>query len=174
MVDHDPTWADRFESLRARYAHALAAVPVRSIEHVGSTSVPGLAAKPVLDIDIVVERQHVAAALAAMERVGFVSRGERGVPDRWSLEAPAGLDPTNTYVVVSGSLALRNHLAVRDVLRRDVDLRNAYGDLKRSLAVEVGDIDEYVERKSALLSVILERAGFDERDRAAIIDVNRA
>jgi GrpB-like predicted nucleotidyltransferase (UPF0157 family) len=60
-VDYDPVWPGRFERLRAEYAAAMAAagVPVVAIEHVGSTSVPGLAAKPIIDVDIVVRAADV-------------------------------------------------------------------------------------------------------------------
>jgi GrpB-like predicted nucleotidyltransferase (UPF0157 family) len=74
VVDYDPTWPDRFEALREEYARALAnaGVPVIAIEHVGSTSVPGLAAKPVIDCDIVVAEPDVAAAgLTAAERAAI-------------------------------------------------------------------------------------------------------
>jgi GrpB-like predicted nucleotidyltransferase (UPF0157 family) len=174
VVEYDPRWAEQFAALEARYREALAGVSVLAIEHVGSTAVPGLAAKPIIDVDIVVAAEDVVPALAAMERIGFVSRGERGVPDRWALDAPGDAPPTHTYVVVAGSLAMRNHLGVRHVLRNDAELRDAYGALKRSLAAEVDEIDVYVERKSDLLAVILERAGLDADERASITEINRA
>ena len=62
VSEYDPAWPERFERLRAEYARALAAgVPAAAIEHVGSTSVPGLAAKPIIDVDIVVAEQDVEA-----------------------------------------------------------------------------------------------------------------
>jgi GrpB-like predicted nucleotidyltransferase (UPF0157 family) len=68
VVEYDPAWPQRFEQLRREYAEAMASarVPVAAIEHVGSTSVPGLAAKPIIDCDIVVARQDVAAASQAL------------------------------------------------------------------------------------------------------------
>ncbi len=73
VVQYDPDWPGRFEQLRQEYAEAMAAagVPVVAIEHVGSTSVPGLAAKPVIDCDIVVAEQDVAAASRALTDLGF-------------------------------------------------------------------------------------------------------
>jgi len=81
--DYDPAWPDRFEELRAEYAAALdaAAVPFVSIEHVGSTAVPGLAAKPVIDIDIVVDLAEVDAAASVLVSLGFEPRGELGIPN---------------------------------------------------------------------------------------------
>jgi GrpB-like predicted nucleotidyltransferase (UPF0157 family) len=73
VVEYNPAWPQRFERLRREYTRAMAAagVPVVAIEHVGSTSVRGLAAKPVIDCDIVVAGQDVAAASQALTRLGF-------------------------------------------------------------------------------------------------------
>ena len=173
VVDYDRAWPARFEQLREEYERALAGVPIRGIEHVGSTSVPGLAAKPVIDIDIVVATAQVPRAIEAMERVGFRSHGEQGIPDRWALQAPSDLPRTNTYVVVEDSLAVRNHLAVRDQLRHDVVLRDEYAALKRAIAASAQDIDEYVERKSSFLSAVLAQAGLTMEEREAIELANR-
>ena len=174
VADYDPNWPSVFEWLRAMHERALRAVQVVAIEHVGSTAVPGLAAKPIIDVDIVVAGGEVPDAIRAMEDAGFRSLGERGISDRWALEAPDHLPRTHTYVVVDGSLALRNHLGVRDVLRRDPALRDEYAALKRAIAAREGDIDRYVEAKSTLLSAILERAGLTAEERQLIHDANRA
>ena len=75
-----------------------------------------------------------------------------GIPDRWAFREPPGGPRTNTYVVMEGSLALRNHLGVRDLLRRDPALRDEYERVKRRLAASVGDMDVYVEGKSAAVA----------------------
>jgi len=182
VVDYDPAWPRAFDELRLRYEVALGGVAIVAIEHVGSTSVPGLAAKPVIDVDIIVAREHLTDAIAAMELAGFRSLGERGIADRWALDAPSELPltntstntSTNTYVVVDGSLAMRNHLGVREVLRSDSALRDEYASLKRSIAAHVDDIDTYIEAKSALLSTVLERAGLTPEERRLIEVANRA
>ncbi|MGH3743041.1 MAG: GrpB family protein, partial [Micromonosporaceae bacterium] len=145
VVDYDPTWPERFEALRAEYAAALetAQVPVIAIEHVGSTSVPGLAAKPIIDCDIVVAAEQVVAASDVLVALGFEPRGELGVPQRWAFYEPERLVGTNTYVVVSGSLSLRNHLAVREALRADPALRAEYGAVKKRVGDAAKDIYEY-------------------------------
>ena len=73
VVEYDPTWPQRFEQLRQEYAEAMTAagVPVVAIEHVGSTSVPGLAAKPIIDCDIVVAVQDVATVSQTLTGLGF-------------------------------------------------------------------------------------------------------
>jgi GrpB-like predicted nucleotidyltransferase (UPF0157 family) len=173
VVDYDPMWPRVFEELRHRYEVALRDVAVIAIEHVGSTSVPGLAAKPVIDVDIIVALEHLDDAIVAMELAGFRSLGEQGIPDRWAFDAPRELPRTNTYVVVDGSLAMRNHLGVRAVLRSDSALRDEYASLKRSIAARVDDIDTYVEAKSAFLSTVLERAGLTSDERRMIEEANR-
>ncbi len=139
-----------------------------SIEHVGSTSVPGLAAKPVIDIDIVVEPTEVGAASSVLIELGFEPRGELGIPQRWAFWEPERFAGTNTYAVVAGSLALENHLAVRNTLRDDADLRTEYGELKKRLGATASDIYEYGAGKNATVQRILAAAGISDEDRASI------
>lgn len=174
VVEYDEAWTALFERLRDTYAAALesAGVPFVTIEHVGSTSVPGLAAKPVIDCDIVVAEQHVDAASAVLVELGFRPVGELGIPQRWAFDHPADWPRTHTYVVVDGCLSLRNHLAVRDALRADASLRDAYAAVKRRVATQAGDIEEYGQGKNAMVQEILHAAGLSDDDRAAI-DANQ-
>jgi GrpB-like predicted nucleotidyltransferase (UPF0157 family) len=170
VVEYDPDWPRRFNQLRRKYAAAMTAagVPVVAIEHVGSTSVPGLAAKPVIDCDIVVAGQDVPAASMALTGLGFKPLGELGIPLRWAFREPERLARTNTYVVVQHSLSLRNHLAVRDILRTDPDLREQYAAVKRQAGATAADIDEYGRAKNAIVQRILAAAGLTEAERTAI------
>jgi GrpB-like predicted nucleotidyltransferase (UPF0157 family) len=174
VVDYDPAWTARFEALRSEYAAALSAarVPVVAIEHVGSTSVPGLAAKPIIDCDIVVVEPHVEAATAVLVSLGFTPLGELGIPQRWAFDEPERLAGTNTYLIVAGSLSLRNHLAVRDALRADGQLRDEYGEVKKRVGAEAADIYAYGAGKNAMVQRILEAAGLSAGDRASI-DANQ-
>jgi GrpB-like predicted nucleotidyltransferase (UPF0157 family) len=159
VVDWSPRWAQQFEEVAAVLVRALADVRSARVEHVGSTSVPGLAAKPVLDIDVIVEPGDVPAAVAALESVGYVHRGDLGVTGREAFLAPD--EPRrNVYVCTAGTANVRNHLAVRDVLRRRTDLREAYASVKCALAADPGmDIDTYIAGKSAVLQEVLEASG---------------
>lgn len=145
-----------------------AGVSVVAIEHVGSTSVPGLAAKPIIDCDVVVREAHVTAASNVLLSLGFTPLGELGIPQRWAFKEPARLSGTNTYVVVDGCLSLRNHLAVRDVLRVDAVLRDEYAAVKRQAGVRSADIDEYGQAKSDIVQKILGTAGLTDSERASI------
>jgi len=79
--------------------------------------VPGLPAKPVIDIDVVVAGTMVAAGAGVLSSLGFTALGQLGIPQRWAFKQPPDLDATNTYIIVAKSLSLRNHLALRDTLR---------------------------------------------------------
>jgi GrpB-like predicted nucleotidyltransferase (UPF0157 family) len=170
VAEYDPAWPLRFERLRQEYAEAMAAagVPVIAIEHVGSTSVPGLAAKPIIDCDIVVAEQDVAAASAVLTELGFKPLGELGIPLRWAFKEPERLAGTNTYVIVAGSLSLRNHLAVRDLLRADPYLRQQYAAVKKHAGVTAANIDEYGRAKNDMVQQILAAAGLTDAERASI------
>ena len=161
VCEYDPAWPERFAALRDEYVEALAAagVPVVAIEHVGSTSVPGLAARPVIDCDIVVEDEYVTAASSTLEGLGFEPRGEVGIPQRWAFWEPERHAGTNTYVVVARSLALRNHLAVRDTLRADTALRDEYAATKKHVGASAADIYEYGAGKHEIVQRILTAAG---------------
>jgi GrpB-like predicted nucleotidyltransferase (UPF0157 family) len=147
---------------------AAAGVPVVAIEHVGSTAVPGLAAKPIIDCDIVVREADIAAASKALMSLGFTPLGELGIPQRWAFKEPARLSGTNTYVIVDGCLSLRNHLAVRDVLRADAALREEYAVAKRLAGARVANIDEYGQAKTCVVQKILTAAGLTDAERASI------
>ncbi len=174
VVPWDARWPVQFESIRRELGAACTSIPVRSIEHVGSTSVPGLAAKPVIDIAVVVADSDVRGAIAALEKVGYRHLGERGIPDRHAFAATANSPARHVYVVVDGSLALRNQLAVRDVLRGDPDLRRRYGELKLALAArDIEDMDAYVAAKSPVLHEVLRAsARFSPGELARIAALN--
>ncbi|WP_420368578.1 GrpB family protein [Curtobacterium sp. L1-20] len=174
VVGYRAAWPRRFAELRAAYTVALVAADVpHRIEHVGSTAVPGLAAKPVIDVDVVVASEHVPAAVRALATIGFESLGELGLPGRHAFRAPERFAPSNTYVVTEGSLALRNHLVVRDVLRSDDALRDEYAAVKRRAARTAPDIDAYVAYKSDVLDRVLRAGGLTEVERAAIAESTR-
>lgn len=175
VVDYQPAWPDAFDEIRDELTRILAGVDVIAVEHVGSTSVPGLAAKPVIDVDIVVSRAALPQAIAAMEAGGYEHLGEMGIVDRHAFR-PRGGPRRNVYVTVEGCLSLRNHLGVRDVLRADADLRREYGELKQRLANQFtqDEIDLYVEAKSVVLQKILDRAGIHPDELDEIEELNRA
>lgn len=176
VVDWSPRWASQYDEVASVLHAALAAVPSATVEHVGSTSVTGLAAKPILDIDVIVEGSDVPAAVAALESVGYVHRGDLGVVAREAFRAPDAAPRRNVYVCTAGSTNVRNHLAVREVLRTRDDLRDAYASVKQALAADPEmDIDTYLAGKSAVLQQVLEAsAEFSDDEMVAIRRLNGA
>jgi GrpB-like predicted nucleotidyltransferase (UPF0157 family) len=152
---------------------ALADVPSAAVEHVGSTSIPGLAAKPIIDIDVVVDADDLPAAIAALETLGYVHRGDLGVTDREAFNAPDEEPRRHVYVCRRGTLNVRNHLAVRAVLRSRPDLRDEYGAVKTALASdpEMG-IDTYVACKSAVLQKVLAVSDLTPEELLHILRLN--
>src|SRR5262245_51865013 len=95
----------------------LAGVAV-TIEHVGSTAVPGLAAKPIIDMDVVIRsRSDLPAVITRLATLGYQHQGDLGIPDREAFRPPPGLPPHHLYVCLAGCAALRNHITLRDHLR---------------------------------------------------------
>jgi len=176
VVDWSPRWAEQYDDVARVLREALADVASATVEHVGSTSVAGLAAKPILDIDVVVEESDARAAVAALESVGYVHRGDLGVVGREAFRAPDAAPRRNVYVCTAGTTNVRNHLAVREVLRARDDLRDAYASVKQALAADPEmDIDVYLAGKSAVLQQVLEVSGeFSEAELRAIRRLNGA
>jgi GrpB-like predicted nucleotidyltransferase (UPF0157 family) len=156
IVDYDPSWPSTFEQLRDRLAAALGRLAV-AIEHVGSTAVPGLAAKPIIDLDVVIaDRGDLPAVIQRLRPLGYRLEGDLGVPGREAFTTPAGAPPHHLYVCAVGTPALDRHLALRDALRGDSDLAAAYSDLKRALAARLThDRKAYTEAKSAFIEQVL-------------------
>jgi len=173
VLDYDPDWPRLFERLRRPIWHAVEDVAV-SIEHVGSTSVPGLAAKPVIDIDVVVAGPDVVRVTARLTALGYEHLGDLGVAGREAFRGPPGSPPHHLYVCPTDSPALANHLAIRDFLRSDPGAARAYGDLKKRLARDHSeDVDGYGQGKTEFLVAILRDRGFAEDALADIERMNR-
>lgn len=174
IVDYDSAWPEIFERLRAKIQAAVDDAAL-SIEHVGSTAVPGLAAKPVIDIDVVVaDRERVVTAIERLATIGYVHRGNLGIEGREAFSIPAGVPAHHLYVCPQGNLALRNHLAVRNFLRAKPDTARAYGALKKRLAAMFpDDIDKYIAGKTEFLIDLLRQSELTERELEQITRANR-
>jgi GrpB-like predicted nucleotidyltransferase (UPF0157 family) len=156
VVPYDSRWPSLFREERDRLAEALSPLGAR-IEHIGSTAVPGLAAKPVLDI-LVGRRElsPVADYVAALAPLGYVHRGEQGVPGRDFFRRG---DPRayNLHLVVRGVSLWRSYLLFRDALRANAQLAAEYAQLKTELAARHPDDREaYITGKAPFIAKVLE------------------
>ncbi|MFT4081090.1 MAG: DUF2332 family protein [Nocardioides sp.] len=173
VVPYSPAWPDQFEQVASSLRAAVREIASATVEHVGSTAVPGLAAKPVIDIDVLVGAADVPAAVAALVSLGYQHRGDLGVHGREAFRAPDDHPRRHVYVCQRDALSARNHLAVRDVLRRRADLREEYGATKLTLAADRSmDIDRYLAGKSAVLNRILATADLTREERRQIWMLN--
>ncbi|HLY86147.1 MAG TPA: GrpB family protein [Gaiellaceae bacterium] len=157
VADYDPAWPALFE----HFAEPLrVALPGASVEHVGSTAVPGLAAKPIVDLDVVVgSPDDVPGAIEALAGLGYVYQGDKGVPGREAFLWPASSEPHHVYVVVAGSEPYRDHVNFRDRLLADPATAREYSALKRELAERFGDNRiGYTEEKSEFVASVLAAA----------------
>lgn len=155
IVDYNPLWPEQFETLRSRLANALDGLAL-TIEHVGSTAVPGLAAKPILDIDVLLKSaDKLSHAIAALASIGYQHRGDLGILGREAFRAPAG-DLRHHLYVCPDNREYRRHITFRDHLRSHPGDANAYAALKQELALRFrNDREAYNNAKSNFVEGIL-------------------
>lgn len=138
VSDYDAGWPALFERLAQPLVAAVAGLGAR-VEHVGSTSVPGLAAKPIIDIDVAVSSAaDVPAAIERLCALGYVYQGDKGVKGCEAFLWPTGAPEHHVYVVVEGNDPHTNHVRFRDRLRGDPWTAQEYAVLKRGLAERYG------------------------------------
>lgn len=156
IEDYDPAWPNVFSKLAARAMTALGSLAV-AVEHIGSTAVRGLAAKPIIDLDVVIAvPSDLAEAIQRLSNLGYVHEGDLGIAGREAFRAPPDMPAHHLYVLSAGADELRRHLAFRDALRANSDLRNSYGALKRSLAeAHRSDRCSYTEAKAAFIASVV-------------------
>jgi GrpB-like predicted nucleotidyltransferase (UPF0157 family) len=129
------------------------------VQHVGSTAVVGLAAKPIIDVDVVVSAPDgVLQVMADLEAVGYRHIGDQGIAGREAFIAPEALPEHHLYVVVENSPPHRDHIDLRDYLREHPDQATRYADEKKRAHLLVTDREAYVEGKSWLVRDLLAAA----------------
>jgi GrpB-like predicted nucleotidyltransferase (UPF0157 family) len=142
MYPHDPNWAVSFESERQRLTPVLTSWLVRPLEHIGSTAVPGLVSKSIIDIVAVVEDiAPVAEAAVRLGEIGWVEAPEPGDDTARKLQfctPSTELRTHHMHIVERGSSGWRGWLAFRDYLRSHPDIAWEYGELKTRLAHQHG------------------------------------
>ncbi|UUV18494.1 GrpB family protein [Fusobacteria bacterium ZRK30] len=159
---------------------------ILSIEHVGSTSVEGLCAKPIIDIDIIVKDQkNKNIVIKLLEELGYRHMGDLGIVDReaffrYACDIPFNdkeikIFPVhNLYLCIEGIPSLENHLNFRDYLKTNKKALEEYSKLKKELAkTHLDDIDGYCEAKSDFISDCLSKTSFDNSHLLSIKEQNK-
>lgn len=181
IYEYQETWPSAFQKIKEELAFdlALAKVSYLSIEHVGSTAVPGLIGKDVIDILIVIPaadfkhvilQQFKSALMLGEKQGGYYYIGSGGVQGRWSFKLHP-CDPSlqrvdrHVYVAAEGSIPHRNYLALRDTLRKEPALRDEYGAVKlEASAGEYDNVMQYATKKNDVIRKILRKAGWSEEE----------
>ncbi|MGF6173747.1 GrpB family protein [Ensifer sp. 4252] len=159
VVAYDNGWPLAFAEM-SKHIASLLGPTVIAIDHVGSTAVAGLAAKPIIDIDVTIcGPEAIAGGSAALVADGFASRGNRYDDGVWAF-ARHGSPGQRVYLCPPFNDTHRRRLIFRDQLRRSRETADAYAALKRRLAATFSfDGDSYTAAKSQFIDDVVERAG---------------
>jgi GrpB-like predicted nucleotidyltransferase (UPF0157 family) len=156
LVEPDPTWPELFEQEAAKLTEIFDGRLV-GIEHVGSTSVPELCAKPIVDILVGLRQLELTEEqIARMERLDYVYMGDHGLPGRLFFRK----EPRtyHVHVVEHGGEHWVRQLTFRDALRNDAEERRRYDAFKRRLAAQGHPRDVYTELKTPFIREVEARA----------------
>jgi GrpB-like predicted nucleotidyltransferase (UPF0157 family) len=160
ITRYDPAWPEQFRATAAKLTELLRPWLATPIEHIGSTSVPGIAAKPILDMMAGVhDLQAARAAIPVLTSHGYTHAQHRPAT-LWFHKARTDADPEQgLHLTEPGSSLWRERLAFRDALRTDPLLASQYQQLKERLAADSGDIAAYTAGKRQFVVQVLARAG---------------
>ncbi|MGA1871720.1 MAG: GrpB family protein [bacterium] len=150
VVDYDPSWPRLFETENILLRQTLGGIVIE-IHHIGSTAVPGLAAKPIIDILVeVTDLATLDARNGDMEAIGYNPKGEFGIPGRRYFQKGDDKRTHQIHAFVSGDFNVTRHIAFRDYLRSNPAVAVEYGELKKSVAKTCNnDIEKYCDGKDA-------------------------
>ena len=164
VLPYDVKWKADFEKIKAEIENAIGQLIV-SVEHVGSTSVIGLSAKPCIDIDVVIKDYSVFdAVVSSLAEIGYIHEGDLGIKDRHAFRYTdkPHLQTHHLYVCPQNSAELYRHITFRDFLRSNPDAVEKYSRVKETAAQLFPDnIDKYMEYKSPCIEEIYTLCGLE-------------
>ena len=162
VLPYDSAWKTAFEDIRTELDAALGNLAI-AIEHVGSTSVEGMSAKPIIDIDVVIPDYTVFdAVVQRLAQIGYTHEGDLGIKDReaFKYENKPHLQKHHLYVCPQNSAELHRHITFRDFLRGNPDAVKAYSAVKETAAALFpDDIDGYINYKSPCIEEMYRMCG---------------
>ena len=162
VLPYDAQWRQDFLKIKDELIDALGQLAV-SIEHVGSTSVQGLSAKPIIDVDVVIKDYSVLdRVIISLGNIGYRYEGDLGIAGReaFKYDGKEHLRKHHLYVCPQDSAELHRHIAFRDYLRSHPEAAREYGRIKEEGArLYPFDIDKYIEYKSSYIVKIYSEIG---------------
>lgn len=151
VLPYDKNWKNAFEAIKSELEAAVGDL-ILGIEHVGSTSVEGLSAKPCIDIDIVIKDYSVfEAVVLGLKSIGYTHEGDLGIKDReaFKYSDKPHLLKHHLYVCPAYSEEPRRHITFREFLRENAEAAEKYGAVKEEAArLFPNDMEKYIEYKS--------------------------
>lgn len=154
VLPYDINWKTDFEKIKAEVENALGKLIV-AVEHVGSTSVEGMSAKPCIDIDVVIKDYSVfSAVVSRLAEIGYIHEGDLGIKDRHAFRYSdkPHLQTHHLYVCPLDSRELHRHITFRDYLRNNPEAVKKYSRVKETAArLFPDDIDKYIEYKTPVI-----------------------
>ena len=161
VVPYNPKWETLFENEKQLLESIFKPAEVE-IHHIGSTSVPGLSAKPIIDIMLAADSlEQVEKATPAIEAAGYEAKGENGIPGRryFQKHDENGIRKVHLHSFEKGSHQLYRHIVFRDYLRSHPREASKYSDVKEKAALKYEfDIDSYIDEKSPFVKEIEQKA----------------
>ena len=162
VLPYDVAWESAFEAIKAEIQTALGDLML-GIEHVGSTSVKGMSAKPCIDIDVVIRDYSVFdAVVQKLDAIGYIHEGDLGIQDREAFKYAdkPHLMTHHLYVCPRDSEELHRHIVFRDFLRKNPEAVKKYSRVKETAAQLFPDsIDQYIEYKSPCIEELYRECG---------------
>ncbi len=157
LKSHQEDWSRKFEDEAAAVREAVGREAL-AIHHIGSTAIPGILAKPIIDMLVeVASLEGLDRHAASLEALGYECLGEFGIPGRryFRKDDARGVRTHQIHAFASGSPHLRRHLAFRDYLRAFPEVAHDYSELKRGLAASCGgNLDAYIAGKDPFIKAV--------------------
>jgi GrpB-like predicted nucleotidyltransferase (UPF0157 family) len=175
VEDYNVNWKNEFYRIRDFLRTVITGF---EITHVGSTSVEGLAAKPIIDLVILVPEEEQEKVIVLLEALGYSHRWYLGIEGRHAFKGNDYIQNEfmrhHLYVGDKECDSIKNFLLLKDFLKKNNDYIVKYSNLKKENAEKYTDIDLYVEAKSDLIREMLQKAGMSEDALEAIFQANKA
>ena len=162
VVPYDEAWKSAFEEIKKEIKGAIGELII-GIEHVGSTSVEGLSAKPCIDIDVIIKDYSVFdSVVSKLEMIGYTHQGNLGIKDReaFKYSNKPHLQKHHLYVCPEHSEELYRHITFRDFLRNNPEAVKKYGSTKETAAqLFPDDMEKYIEYKTPCIEELYKMCG---------------
>ena len=156
---HNPLWGELFKQEKELISSVIADFLI-DIQHIGSTVIPNIVAKPIIDIAVAIDSiDNIEKIIPPLENIGFIYRGEQGIPDRHLFVKGGENVRTHLHVMQKGHYEWDKHILFRDYLKKHPNDAKQYSELKQKLFLKYGnDREKYTDSKSDFIQNIIKKA----------------